>query len=52
MPGRPLTVLKLGGSVLRGEGDLAQAVHEIYRWAREGARGGGGVGARAERPTG
>ena len=34
---RPLTVLKLGGSVLRGERDLAQAVHEVYRWAREGA---------------
>lgn len=33
---RPLTVLKLGGSVLRGERDLAQAVHEVYRWAREG----------------
>ena len=37
MPGRPLTVLKLGGSVLRSERDLAQAVHEVYRWAREGA---------------
>lgn len=36
MPGRPLTVLKIGGSVLRGEHDLAQAVHEVYRWAREG----------------
>jgi homoserine dehydrogenase len=31
-----VTVLKLGGSVLRGEDDLAQAVHEVYRWAREG----------------
>ena len=37
MPGLPLTVLKLGGSVLRGEDDLAQAVHEVYRWAREGS---------------
>ena len=37
MPGRPLTVLKLGGSVLRGERDLAQAAHEVYRWAREGS---------------
>jgi len=36
VPGRALTVLKLGGSVLRGDGDLAQAVHEVYRWAREG----------------
>jgi homoserine dehydrogenase len=36
VPGRPLTVLKLGGSVLRSERDLAQAVHEVYRWAREG----------------
>jgi len=34
--GRPLTVLKLGGSVLRDESDLAHAVHEVYRWAREG----------------
>jgi len=33
---RALTVLKLGGSVLRGDGDLTQAVHEVYRWAREG----------------
>jgi homoserine dehydrogenase len=37
VPGRPLTVLKLGGSVLRGERDLAQAAHEVYRWAREGS---------------
>ena len=36
MSGRPLTVLKLGGSVLRDEADLTQAVHEVYRWAREG----------------
>jgi len=36
VPGRALTVLKLGGSVLRGDGDLTQAVHEVYRWAREG----------------
>ena len=32
----PLTVLKLGGSVLRSERDLAAAVHEVYRWARQG----------------
>jgi homoserine dehydrogenase len=36
VPGRPLTVLKFGGSVLRGEDDLTQAVHEVYRWARQG----------------
>lgn len=36
MSGRPLTVLKLGGSVLRDERDLTHAVHEVYRWAREG----------------
>jgi homoserine dehydrogenase len=33
---RPLTVLKLGGSVLGGESDLPQAVHEVYRWSRQG----------------
>jgi homoserine dehydrogenase len=32
----PLTVLKLGGSVLRSEADLPAAVHEIYRWTRHG----------------
>lgn len=31
-------VLKLGGSVLASEGDLAKAVHECYRWSREGYR--------------
>jgi homoserine dehydrogenase len=31
-----LTVLKLGGSVLRSEADLPAAVHEAYRWARHG----------------
>jgi len=31
-----ITVLKFGGSVLKSEGDLAKAVHEIYRhWRRD-----------------
>lgn len=34
----PVIVLKLGGSVLRGEHDLTHAVHEIYRWTRQGYR--------------
>jgi len=29
-------VLKLGGSVLAGEDALPRAVHEVYRWRREG----------------
>lgn len=29
-------VLKFGSSVLRSEADLPHAVHEIYRWLREG----------------
>lgn len=33
---RELIVLKLGGSVLRDRDALAQAVHEVYRWQREG----------------
>lgn len=33
---RPLIVLKFGSSVLRTEADLPSAVHEIYRWSREG----------------
>jgi len=32
------TVLKFGGSVLRREDDLNNAVHEIYRWIRLGRR--------------
>src|SRR6185437_3582850 len=32
----PLIVLKFGSSVLRSEGDLPRAVHEIYRWLRRG----------------
>jgi homoserine dehydrogenase len=32
----PLIVLKLGGSVLAGETALRAAVHEIYRWRRDG----------------
>ncbi len=31
-----ITVLKFGSSVLRSESDLPTAVHEIYRWWREG----------------
>ena len=33
-----ITVLKFGGSVLRGENDLAVGVHEVYRWLRQGRR--------------
>lgn len=33
-----LTVLKFGSSVLRNDSHLARAVHEIYRWVREGHR--------------
>lgn len=33
-----LVVLKFGGSVLRDEESLADAVHEVYRWRREGWR--------------
>lgn len=36
MRSRDLIVLKLGGSVLRDRDALAQAVHEVYRWQREG----------------
>src|ERR1044071_2467932 len=32
----PIIVLKFGSSVLRNENDLPTAVHEIYRWWREG----------------
>lgn len=31
-----LIVLKLGGSVLRDDASLPAAVHEVYRWRREG----------------
>ncbi|HKT23750.1 MAG TPA: hypothetical protein VJR04_04065, partial [Terriglobales bacterium] len=31
-----LIVLKFGSSVLRSEADLPRAVHEIYRWLRDG----------------
>lgn len=34
----PIIVLKFGGSVLTREHDLANAVHEIYRWIRDGFR--------------
>ena len=32
----PIIVLKFGSSVLRSEADLPTAVHEIYRWWKEG----------------
>lgn len=31
-----IVVLKFGSSVLQSESDLATAVHEIYRWWRQG----------------
>ncbi len=33
---KPLIVLKFGGSVLLSESSLRRAVHEIYRWRRDG----------------
>ncbi|MHC5003248.1 MAG: homoserine dehydrogenase [Planctomycetota bacterium] len=36
MPRDPLIVLKFGGSVLLDEQRLRVAVHEIYRWRRDG----------------
>ena len=33
---KQIVVLKFGSSVLRDENDLPSAVHEIYRWRREG----------------
>lgn len=33
-----IVVLKFGSSVLRNEEDLAKAVHEIYRWWRNGSQ--------------
>ncbi len=38
MSDAPLIVLKFGGSVLRDEASLGGAVHEIYRWRRDGWR--------------
>lgn len=38
MPGFPVIVLKFGGSVLADEDRLPDAVHEIYRWVRDGYR--------------
>jgi homoserine dehydrogenase len=35
---RNIIVLKFGSSVLRSRSDLPSAVHEIYRWYREGHR--------------
>jgi len=34
----PIIVLKLGGSILQKEDDVARAVHECYRWVRQGYR--------------
>src|SRR5437588_4178617 len=34
----PIIVLKFGSSVLRSEEDAPRAVHEIYRWYRQGFR--------------
>lgn len=36
MPSERTIVLKFGGSVLRDEEALASAVHEVYRWRRDG----------------
>lgn len=36
MSGSGVIVLKFGGSVLPDEASLAEVVHEIYRWRREG----------------
>jgi homoserine dehydrogenase len=33
-----LTILKFGSSVLHDDSDFLRAVHEIYRWVREGHR--------------
>jgi homoserine dehydrogenase len=38
MNSRKPIVLKFGSSVLRNEDDLPSAVHEIYRWWRDGAQ--------------
>lgn len=38
MPQKRTIVLKFGGSVLHGEADLPLAVHEIYRYWRQGYR--------------
>ncbi len=38
MPDESLIVLKFGGSVLVSPGRLRLAVHEIYRWRRDGYR--------------
>lgn len=35
---QPLIVLKFGGSVLHSPRDIAIAVHEVYRWVRDGAK--------------
>lgn len=38
MNSKPIIVLKFGSSVLRSPDDAPNAVHEIYRWVREGWR--------------
>lgn len=38
MADRPIIVLKFGGSVLARTEDIARAVHECYRWFRDGYR--------------
>src|SRR5438552_18901517 len=38
MNNKKIVVLKFGSSVLRSEDDLPSAVHEIYRWWRDGAQ--------------
>ena len=38
MNNAPLIILKFGGSVLRDEASLGGAVHEVYRWRRDGWR--------------
>ena len=49
MPEQPLIVLKFGGSVLLDEQRLRIAVHEVYRWRRDGYRVLAVVSALAER---
>ncbi len=36
MSGRPVIVLKFGSSVLTSESAIPDAVHEVYRWYRQG----------------
>lgn len=52
MRSHPLIVLKFGGSVLLNEDHLRIAVHEIYRWRRDGWRVVAVVSALAGRTDG